>query len=185
MSKISENKNDKKLDKVNGIAVTRKALADLFGLSTKRISQLTEEGVLERVGRGTYDLTKSVRAYITHLKTQTGASDDSKSLANEKIVEEVRIKRAKAEKEELQLKVYKGELHKASDVEQLVSSMILRAKSKLDSIPSKLAPQLVNIDEADYIFEKLDEEIKRAENELSECDFEQLTNERVTKDGTS
>lgn len=179
---MSESKNDKKFDKVVGITVTRKALADLFGLSTKRISQLTEENVLEKVGRGTYDLTKSVLAYITHLKTQTGASDDAKTLANEKLAEDVKMKRAKAEKEELKLKLMKNELHKASDVERMVTGMIMNAKSKLDAIPSKLAPKLIDIKDQNYIFDLLQAEIMNVENELSEYNANDYSSEGVKED---
>ena len=181
---ISNNNNIKKYAKTDGIVVTTKALADMFGISTKRIMQHTDEGILEKVGRGSYDLTKSVLAYVTHLKTRTGAANDSKTLETQKLTEDMMLKRAKREKAEMELKLYKGELHKANDVEQLYTGIILNAKAKLDAIPSKLAPKLINIEDVNYIFELLQNEVLRAEDELAEYDVTAFLDEEVVKHGT-
>ena len=182
---MSDKREEKRYSKTDGIIVSTRALADMFGVASRRIIQLTDEGILERVGRGSYDLTKSVLAYITHLKSRTGAANDSKTIETEKLAEDMMLKRARREKAELELKLYKGGLHKAEDVEQLYTGIILNAKAKLDAIPSKLAPKLINIKDPDFIFELIQDEILRAENELAEYDIAAFLDEEVVKYGTS
>lgn len=182
---MSDKREENKYSKTDEIIVTTKALADMFGLASRRIIQLTDEGILERVGRGSYNLNKSVFAYVAHLKSKTGVTSDSKALETEKLTEDMMLKRAKREKAELDLKLFKGDLHKAEEVEKLYTGMVLNAKAKLDSVPSKLAPKLVNIKDVNYIFELIQNEIIRAEDELAEYDLTAFLDEDVIKHGSS
>jgi hypothetical protein len=57
------------------------AIAKLFGLTERRVQQLTQEGVISavRVGRyNKYDLLQTIRRYIAYLQTKAKAmeSDD-------------------------------------------------------------------------------------------------------------
>lgn len=181
---MSDSKAIQKFEANSGITVSTSTLAKIFGVTPRTIQHLTNDGVLEKSGRGSYILTKAVLAYVTYLKSRTGATNDSKTVENEKLVEDMMLKRAKREKAELELKLYKGELHKADDVEKLYTGIILNAKAKLDSMPSKLAPKLINIDDVNYIFELIQNEILRVEDELAEYDVSAFLDEEVIKHGS-
>lgn len=76
------------------------ALADLFGVTTRTITDLAQRGIVVRAGRG-YALAASVRAYCDHLrKLAQGRSGDEKAIASA-TVERGRLARAQAEHVEL------------------------------------------------------------------------------------
>lgn len=181
MSNLKSNVN--KITKTDGIIVSTKALADMFGVVSKRIMQLTDEGILEKVGRGSYDLTESVRKYVTHLKTRSGAADDAKSVTNEKDKQEMLLKTAKREKAELELQLLKGDLIKADEVKQLYGGMVLTFRSKMLALPTKVAPQLLDIQNLVTVQDILSEEIYSALTELSKTDTNTFIKPKVDSDG--
>lgn len=61
----------------------------------------------------------------------------------------------------------KGELHKAEDVETVMTDMLIAFKTRIMNIPSKAAPILENRD-ATYIKDYLSNEITDALNELKD-----------------
>jgi hypothetical protein len=73
------------------LSVTAKELGDVLGLTDRRIRQLAEEGVLDRVERGRYPLANSVQAYLA----AQAAEDDE--------LREERIKLVRAQRRRLEL----------------------------------------------------------------------------------
>ncbi|HRP05864.1 MAG TPA: hypothetical protein PLV87_13210 [Opitutaceae bacterium] len=61
--------------------VTAIDLAAHLSLSTKRIQQLSQEGVLDRQGRGKYEFSKAVQAYIKY-KTELSERQNQSSSAD-------------------------------------------------------------------------------------------------------
>lgn len=129
-------------------------ISELFGLTVRRIQQLTNEGVLQttsvkegsrRVNR--YDLAPTIQAYIKHLSEKskqknTSASDKENESA--KLDGEARYKQAKADMAEMELKEMKGELHRADDVEKIMTNHVFAVRSMLLSLPSRLAVDTAN-----------------------------------------
>jgi len=112
-------------------------LAAIVGKSDRWIRQLTNEGVLKQVSRGKYVLSDAIQAYIEHV--MGGKEDNNKPRYIDEKTEHERLKKERAA---LELQRLRGELHLAKDVELLVSDLILTTKTKLQAIPSKLAPKL-------------------------------------------
>ena len=56
--------------------------------------------------------------------------------------ERAKLVRAKREKEELELRQQKGELHEAEEISALVTDMLMRFKARLMAIPAKQSPIL-------------------------------------------
>lgn len=46
----------KKIDNVEQVTVSSTVLSNLFGLTTRRIRQLENEGVIQKIARGKYSL---------------------------------------------------------------------------------------------------------------------------------
>ncbi len=83
-------------------------LAQLFGLTVRRIQQLTTEGVIQaeentKSGRKRYDLEETVKTYISFL------SDKAYGTSNSEKEHELKAKKLEAE---IALKESQGELHR-------------------------------------------------------------------------
>lgn len=155
-----------KIDDLSNVNVNSAVLQDVFGVGDRMIRYLVEEGILERVGRGKYPLLKSVKSYITTLKVAgTGKvqNDDEYNLDEEKAKHE----HVKRQITEIKLQLIKGQVHKAEDVEAVMTDMFAKFKSKIEGLPSKLAVQLEGEDKLS-IQNILREELAAALEELSE-----------------
>ena len=137
-------------------------LGAIVGKTPQWIRQLTRDGVLKQVSRGKYILGDAVQAYIEHV--EGGKVDDGRPRLRDEQAELTRIKKETAE---LELRRLRGELHSAKDVEFLVTDLILTTKSKLQTIPSKLAARLENEPSA-FIEREIRREIHAALEDLAE-----------------
>lgn len=108
----------------------------------------------------------SIINYILTLKVQMEAGnvdlDGEIDLEEEKAIHE----RVKRHISELKLQVMKGDLHKSKDVERVMTDMLISVKTKLLSMPTKLAPLLVARNDVDYIRAAINKEVFEALNEL-------------------
>jgi phage terminase Nu1 subunit (DNA packaging protein) len=142
-------------------------LAAIVGKSSRWIRQLTTDGVLTQVGRGTYILSDAMQAYIEH--ASGGREDDKKPRLIDHKTEHERIK---AERAALELARMRGELHAAEDVEAVMNDMLTAFRQKILAIPTKLAPQLVSIDDIGKVKATLTKDLYEALSELSNYDPE-------------
>lgn len=173
---------DTKKDNASSTMVNSITLSRFFGITDRRVRQLTEEKVLVTVAKNKYDLMDSVRRYCNYLKTanesNSNKSPDKINLETERALHE----KAKREKAELLVKVMKGELHKAEDIELVMTDMITRAKVKLLALPSKIAPQIVKITDAGKIQNLIQSIIEEALFELADYNADLFKNDNVLGD---
>jgi phage terminase Nu1 subunit (DNA packaging protein) len=154
-------------------AIQSKDLALVFGLSPRRIRQLTQEGVLPQVARGKYILGEAVQAYIAHLQEkirEAAKNVDPKDLQKEL----TRLRKAQADKAELEVAEYQGKLHRAEDVEAEWTEMLSNFRAKMLALPTKLAPMLAMQDDIQEVQAMLKAGIYEALQELSEYDPERI-----------
>lgn len=153
-----------------------RTIASLFGVSTRRVQQLKTEGILQGEGRPTkYDLFPTVKSYIQYLSDKAnGREKKATDQENEslKMEAEARFKQAKAEKEELKLKELKGELHRAQDVEDIMTDHVLMIRALLLGMPNKLAVDMAHIDNAAEAAERIKQEIYFILTELSQYEYD-------------
>lgn len=131
---------------MKSIQVSTNDLAELFSLTPRRIQQLNSEGVLHGEGRPLcYDLAESVQAYSAYLiereKYNTSKSDIA-DLELKKLMGDVRLKRAQAEKAELELFEMEADLFSAKDVEAITTAHVAYLRSRLECFPDELAIKL-------------------------------------------
>lgn len=142
------------------INVSASDLAKALKLTVRRVNQLAKQTVLRRQADGKFHLPDSVEAYyVFKLK-----SDDDLDYNREHAL----LEKAKRETAEIELEQLKGRLLYASDVEQAMATMILTAKSRLLSIPTKCASKAVGQKDLSAIVEIIRSEIYEALNELKE-----------------
>lgn len=120
------------------------AVASLFGVTTRRVQQLTQEGVIEaqRVkGANKYDLMATAQRYIAYLTEKAngreGQRDDE--LEKRKQEAEATLKESKAGVAKLQLRELEGSMHRSEDVKAVLSDLVYTTRSMLMTLPGRLA----------------------------------------------
>ena len=146
-------------------------IAKIFGVSTRRVEQLKTEGVIRGQGKPTkYDLLPTIQAYIKYLSDKANGREKKETdaqLETEKLTAEKRIKTAKAEMAELELKEMKGELHRASDVEAITTDHVLYLRSMLMALPGKLAVDVASLNTAPECADRIKQEVYSVLNSLA------------------
>lgn len=170
-----------KINDIEHVVVTSTMLSKLFGLTTARIRQLENEGVLKKASRGKYPLQENVKKYVDYLKITSEINNGKNE--NEKIKidydeEHALLEKAKREKAELELAQMQGTMFDAADIEREMTKMLAAFRAKILAIPSKLAPQLIARSEISIIESILETEVYNALSELSEYDPELFQNDK-------
>ncbi|MEX3625783.1 hypothetical protein [Viridibacillus arvi] len=149
--------------------VNTNTIADMFGVQGRRVRQMVEEEIITKVGHGRFNLKDTVKRYVTYLKLQNeknGEKEFEESFDHEKYLHE----QAKRKKTEIELAQLQNRVHDAEDVERVMNHMNTAFRAKILSVPSKLALQLVNIEEAEDVQEILAATMREVLLELSEYD---------------
>ena len=89
-----------------------------------------------------------------------------------KLDAEARIKKAKAEVAELELKELRGKLHRAEDVEAIVTDSVLLIRSMLLALPGKLAVDLASMEDAAEVADRIKKEVYDVLNRMSEYEYD-------------
>jgi phage terminase Nu1 subunit (DNA packaging protein) len=122
--------------------VTTIELADVLGLTDRRIRELVREGVIDRIDRGQYNLAECVQSYIKYKIDSISKREETGKLSEE----QARLTKLKADREEIELKKLRGEVIPVYEIAKLWNYVITSAKTKLLSIPSIIKIQNPDID---------------------------------------
>jgi len=135
-------------------------LADVFGVTPRRVSQMVAEG-LPRLPKGGHDLADACRWYCTRLKNQAA------STRGELAQGRARLATAKASREELELAARRGELIDAEAARITIFNTVRRARDMLLAVPDRVAPLVVGQTDAHEVHRTLTDEMRRVCVELS------------------
>lgn len=133
------------------------ALADLFGLSERRVNQLKAEKVLVPIRDKGFPVIASVKAYVEFLRREDEKGRDAKA----------RKESAFAEQAELNLAERRGELIPVAQVTKIVSDVAMNVKARLRNLPPRLAREVQDKDIASseaVIREGIDEALQAIAN---------------------
>lgn len=152
---------------VSVVTVSPAVMADIIGVTDRRVRGLAEEGILIRAAKGRYKLVESLKNYILALKVAKNSDmqmPDSEmlDLDTEKAKHEV----IKIQMSELKLRVMEGNLHKSEDVRAVMSDMLAAFRSRLTNHPAKTAPVLAGMYDPSEIQTYLEKEMEDALKEL-------------------
>lgn len=157
------------------ILVDAKTVGSAIGTSERTVRRLVQEGVLNKIKSGQYDLVDCTNRYIKHIsEKQTLMDKDMDKLEKELMVEKVLLERAKKRKMELVVAEMEGTMHKAKDIEKLWSWSITSFKSRIRALPTKIAPQVQVSNDLKDINAILRREIDEVLMELSEYNPEKF-----------
>ena len=88
--------------------VTTSELAAIFGVTGRRIQQMTQDGVFQPVKRGKFNLKDAIAAWVDDRNSDAGSDEGIIRAKIDKAVSDARLKAAKADMEELKAKELKG-----------------------------------------------------------------------------
>ena len=114
-------------------------------------------------------------AYIKYLSDKANGREKKETdalLETEKLTAEKRIKEAKAEMAELELQEQKGKLHRAEDVEAIVTDHVLFLRSMLMALPGKLAVDCANCKTAAEAAARIEREVHFVLENLAEYRYD-------------
>lgn len=156
------------------MTVSQRQMSAAIGLSTTRINELINEGVLIRdpsTEQGRLMLLESLGNYYQSRKTTSeGVNFWQERAAHEK---------AKRELAELKLAERRGELYEASTVESVLIELLTDFRTKLLGLGHKLSPRLEGVTAA-QIADIIDTEVEIILRELSEGVKSATFNDDVT-----
>ena len=123
-------------------------IAQLFGLSVRRIQQLTQEGVLHTTatkdGRR-YELVPTIQAYVQYLSEKAhgkGHSEIENQLKEQKIKAEIALKESQGELHQLKTALTKGEYLRLEDVLSDYEHFFVVLKKFVSAIPARVGGTL-------------------------------------------
>jgi len=111
-------------------------ICQILGLTKQRIGQLVREGIIPKEGRGRYDVAACVQGYIAFCVDGAVAKTAKKEEVN---AAELRLKTAKAAREEFDLKVKQGEYIHLDDATKKWEGVLASLRTQLLALPVKLA----------------------------------------------
>lgn len=114
-------------------------------------------------------------------------------LDEQKLQAEVKYKKAKARKAELETAELEGKMHRSEDVEVIYSLLIWSARNMLEALPARTAALIAGNKTTAEIQSILEEEVKRSLLELKNFDYssaefenqiDKIMRERIGKEKT-
>ena len=120
------------------------AISKLLNITPARIRQLVAEGIIPRAERGKYDLIRCVRGYVKYLQERAeGRGIEPTGLHEERM----RLLAAQAEHKELEVAALHRSLLPFDEVVAAWQQLVAAFRPKCLSLPSKLAPLVVTMNE--------------------------------------
>lgn len=152
------------------IVVTPEVLAKFLRVNTSRVHQMAREGIIPKPkgGRANWDLMACLHAYWDYKEQATGKSESKDS---EYWLEKTRLTKAQADREELIIAEKRGELINSQEIYQQFANLVLACRAKLLSLPTKMAYELIEINNPNIIKNKLEQVVDEALLELASTEF--------------
>lgn len=148
-------------------------LSEILGISTRRIQQLVEDGILPAPDKqGAYDIPACVQSF--YYNELTGGEDEELDGRYER----ARKAKAEADRIEFDLKIKQGLYLQADLVQSEIEKSIGNCRAKLLALPRKFTPQISVAQNPNEIEDILTNGITEALNELIEPVFD----DTITRD---
>lgn len=124
-------------------------IARLFNLTTRRIQQLTQDGILPTVkpekGRRGYELVSTVQAYVQYLSDKAkgkAANKDEEELKKQKLQAEIKLKNSQYELHQLKNDIANGKYLPLLDIQEDYQVFFTTFKKFAQAMPARLITQV-------------------------------------------
>ncbi len=145
---------------------TSKAVAQWLDMTERNVRMLKNKNIIKEYKPGLYRLQEVTNDYINYLRNKNPEADGNLDYNEER----AKLMKAKRENVEIELQLKRNEVHTAEDVEEVMTDMLLKFKSRLMAIPAKLSPKLAKKNKSEEVFTVLKTAIDEALEELSDYD---------------
>ena len=140
--KLDKNGN---IDNSSGNYYRTEVIAQLFGVSVRRIQQLTQDGVLQTVKTSSgrkYDLIPTIQKYVKYLSDKaygrTKTSGRENELKEQKMEAEIALKQSQGELHRIKTEIVEGKYIDKSEVQLDYCRFFMNFKKFTLSIPSRI-----------------------------------------------
>lgn len=141
-------------------------LSAVLDLSSNRIYQLIQDGVISSAQRGKYLLADSVQRYIAHLKRDVVTEDEAK-LDKVRRTAEAQLKASKAKIAKMEAQELEGKMHRSEDVAAMTEDLIYEMRGALIALPGRLAVDVAACGSAAEAAEIIRREVYQVMEELA------------------
>lgn len=149
--------------------VSTSELALVLGLTGRRIRQLAEDGVIDKVKDGRFNLSQSVQRYIAFLSSkEKDISQQDKARQDA----EVSIKKAKAIVAVMEAQELQGKMHRSEDVADMTEDLIFAIRGMLVALPGRLAVDTAAAQTPAEASEIIRKEVYKVMSELAEYKYD-------------
>ena len=145
------------------------AISQLLKLTERRIQQLAKDEVIPKAQRGEYEMIPCVHGYIDYLKAKIGREFTAEDLA----INRNRLIKAQADLAEIEKQKQEGELIAKDEVKKNWLSILTVIKSKLLSMPNKVAPVVMTYKNVNEVKLILKDKIYDTLHEIAGADLTQ------------
>jgi phage terminase Nu1 subunit (DNA packaging protein) len=114
-------------------------ISKLLDLTPQRVNQLVREGIVPKAERGRYELVPVVQAYIRYLRDRAVKGD---VYGDDYSAHRTRLVKVRADLLEIEQSQVEGRLIPSGDVEAAWVEVLANCRSKMLSIPTKVAPEV-------------------------------------------
>jgi len=139
-------------------------VAALLHMDARSVQRAVKAGTIQQSRRGCFILGKIIPAYVDHLRDVIAKNPDEAALRAAKL----RKALADAERAELELALFKNQLHTSDAVLFVWSARIGASRKRLLAVPTRLAPHLVGETDQQKIYDAISREITLALEDVSE-----------------
>ena len=146
-------------------------LSQVLGITARRVQQMTQDGTITTVKRGTFNLCDAVQRYIKFLSKEAVNPEDVK-LDRAKRAAEATLKASKAQIAKMEAEELKGTMHRSEDVEAMTEDLIYSIRGALVSLPGRLAVDVAAVDTAAEASEIIRKEVYKTMRELSRYKYD-------------
>lgn len=176
-------------NKPNAKLVGSDILAPLFGVTTRRIQQLTKDGIIVATkvkSANRYDLMTTIQRYIKYLGDKANnremKSGDVVDIEVRKMKAEADLKESKAGIAALELNELEGKMHCSEDVESMTTDLVFSIRSMIMALPGRLAIDVANTKTAAEASERIKRECYGILNDLSNYRYDPEEYKRRVRD---
>jgi len=157
------------MSKVRKRLVSTDYIAEIVGVTKRRVGQFREEKIIQADSKGLYDQDLTLKSLFAWYREKVGKlSKPSDALEAERL----RQTAARATLEEIKVKRAKSDLHHSEDIVRIFGAIFSRIHAGLESFPLGMAPLLTDNYDAMDIASKLKERLDKILYEITSFDFE-------------
>ena len=134
-----------------------KVIAELFGITERRVNQLAQKKIIPKAGKGVFDLGPTIQAYIRYLHgLMNGAISADASELNQRLLQaRTHEREAIAALRQMEHDERQGKLILLEDIKRRWSSRLLEFKAALLEMPKLVAFRFTDPDIRMHVEEEL------------------------------